>query len=341
MTMSLLDHQNNAEKWLSDNNSEFRLLPVEEKDGRLHFCIPNSTVSFIITCPTEKEPWGVCSEDERVLGQLQDVMEYLDSRDHLTIESVLKLISDKLKHLSAQTGSKKCGREKGASASGGSDDDGDDFEDAEENSEEDDTMDMGYYDDDPDLAEKEEPEPKEEEEAEPNFFAAQGNPSSVQRLTKDLKNLVREGSKYGFTAEPRNNNLFKWDVQLRDIPEDSKLGRDLKSYAAKCKKEPIIQMEMQFPGDYPFNPPFLRVVRPRFKFLTGHVTVGGSICMEMLTKSGWRPTNDIESILVQVRCEILSDPNASLDLSNPDRAYTEQEAREAFNRMVVRYGWQK
>ena len=26
----------------------------------------------------------------------------------------------------------------------------------------------------------------------------------------------------------------------------------------------------------------------------GHVTIGGSICMEMLTKSGWRPTNDIE-----------------------------------------------
>jgi hypothetical protein len=26
----------------------------------------------------------------------------------------------------------------------------------------------------------------------------------------------------------------------------------------------------------------------------GHVTIGGSICMEMLTKSGWRPTNDLE-----------------------------------------------
>lgn len=26
----------------------------------------------------------------------------------------------------------------------------------------------------------------------------------------------------------------------------------------------------------------------------GHITIGGSICMELLTKSGWRPTNDIE-----------------------------------------------
>ena len=31
-----------------------------------------------------------------------------------------------------------------------------------------------------------------------------------------------------------------------------------------------------------------------FVYLPGHVTIGGSICMEMLTKSGWRPTNDIE-----------------------------------------------
>ena len=29
-------------------------------------------------------------------------------------------------------------------------------------------------------------------------------------------------------------------------------------------------------------------------FFSGHVTIGGSICMEMLTKSGWRPCNDIE-----------------------------------------------
>ena len=35
----------------------------------------------------------------------------------------------------------------------------------------------------------------------------------------------------------------------------------------------------------------------KFVFLiifTGHVTIGGSICMEMLTRSGWTPTNDIE-----------------------------------------------
>ena len=41
-----------------------------------------------------------------------------------------------------------------------------------------------------------------------------------------------------------------------------------------------------------------------------------------------------------IRAEIISDPNTRLD-SNPDRAYGEEEARQAFERMVARYGWNK
>lgn len=33
--------------------------------------------------------------------------------------------------------------------------------------------------------------------------------------------------------------------------------------------QPVIEMEMKFPKDYPMNPPFVRIVRPRFRFLTG------------------------------------------------------------------------
>ena len=152
--------------------------------------------------------------------------------------------------------------------------------------------------------------------------------------------------------------------------------------------QPVVHMEMKFPKDYPMNPPFVRVIRPRFKFLTGHVTIGGSVCMQLLTRSGWRPTTDIEvctpgnwicpsvclsvclyvclcvhcfvhlvicasleivvyivpalsqSMLIQVRAEIMSDKRAQLD-TYPDREYNETEARQAFERMVRRYGWNK
>ena len=62
--------------------------------------------------------------------------------------------------------------------------------------------------------------------------------------------------------------------------------------------------------------------------------------MELLTRSGWLSTNDIESILVQARAEIMSDPRARLD-PNPDMEYTEAEAKIAFERMVSKYGWNR
>ena len=51
---------------------------------------------------------------------------------------------------------------------------------------------------------------------------------------------------------------------------------------------------------YPFEPPFVRVVRPRFKRQTGFV-MNGALCMELLTKDGWNPINDIESVIVSIR----------------------------------------
>src|SRR5690606_31809485 len=89
----------------------------------------------------------------------------------------------------------------------------------------------------------------------------------------------------------------------------------------------FVELEMIFQANYPFSPPFLRVVYPRylrlslnrapwfykklhvahrFQFRTGHVTIGGSICMELLTPSGWRPTNDIESVIIQIRSEMIA-----------------------------------
>ena len=47
-----------------------------------------------------------------------------------------------------------------------------------------------------------------------------------------------------------------------------------------------------------------------------------------------------QSILVQIRAEILSDPNACLEDKNPDREYDVAEARSAFKRMTQRYGWE-
>jgi len=110
------------------------------------------------------------------------------------------------------------------------------------------------------------------------------------------------------------------------------------TYQKKTGQEHIL-VELRFSKDYPFAPPFVRVVKPRFAFRTGHVTVGGSICMELLTNSGWNSTNDIESILIQIRAE-MTGGGARLDagMSNTYE-YTESEAWDAFNRAAATHGW--
>jgi hypothetical protein len=43
------------------------------------------------------------------------------------------------------------------------------------------------------------------------------------------------------------------------------------------------------------SPPFVRVLRPRFKFHTGHVTIGGSICSPILTQQ-WDPSISLDGL---------------------------------------------
>jgi len=171
-------------------------------------------------------------------------------------------------------------------------------------------------------------------------FLEIGSPAASLRLIKDLKNIKRMDPKvFGFSAEPRLEpgknveNLYHWIVKLKF---EGDLGTDLKESQKKFGID-YVELEMRFSEAYPFRPPFVRVVRPRFRFHTGHVTVGGSICMELLTNSGWRSTNDIESVLIQIRAE-MQGGNARLELGSSAQ-YSESEAWDAFFRAAKTHGW--
>ena len=100
-----------------------------------------------------------------------------------------------------------------------------------------------------------------------------------------------------------------------------------------------MEYEVIFPENYPLNPFFIRVVYPRFAFRTGHVTVGGSICMESLTPTGWVSTRSLESMLVEI-ISLLNAGNARLDLQHMV-PYSLNEAKDAFNRVARDHGWLK
>lgn len=118
-----------------------------------------------------------------------------------------------------------------------------------------------------------------------------------RRLAQDLYRIMNQDTEEaGFSLEPSSEDAMdKWTIKLFKFDEDSNLAKDMLVLGLDN-----IELEMSFPEQYPFEPPFVRVVRPRFRRQTGFV-MNGALCMELLTTDGWNPINDIESVIVSIR----------------------------------------
>lgn len=142
-----------------------------------------------------------------------------------------------------------------------------------------------------------------------------------RRLMADLyKAMTNDSTEAGYEVMQKDDSCMnKWTVKLFNFDPDSELHKDLLVLGLDH-----VELEMNFPDQvsgnalavlifllcnrfsifnyfqYPFEPPFVRVVRPRFKRQTGFV-MNGALCMELLTNEGWNPVNDIESVIVSIR----------------------------------------
>ena len=66
----------------------------------------------------------------------------------------------------------------------------------------------------------------------------------------------------------------------------------------KENKKASVKLSIHFDSQFPFTPPFIRVVSP--VITGGYVISGGAICMELLTKQGWSSAYSIESVIMQI-----------------------------------------
>jgi ubiquitin-conjugating enzyme E2 Q len=142
-------------------------------------------------------------------------------------------------------------------------------------------------------------------------------------------------------------NVYQWIVELHSFHTFSinnaplPLAQDMK--AAKATS---IVLETRFGPDFPFSPPYIRVISPRFLPFTqgggGHIVIGGAMCMELLTNSGWSSVMSMESVLMQVRMAIASEPFARLEGKGKHAAtgkYGAAEAAEGYIRACASHGW--
>ncbi|XP_044315475.1 ubiquitin-conjugating enzyme E2Q-like protein CG4502 [Drosophila rhopaloa] len=158
-----------------------------------------------------------------------------------------------------------------------------------------------------------------------------------RRLMKEYREMERLQSKHGavFTVELVNDSLFEWHVRLHVIDPDSPLAKDMVEMGV-----PAILLHLSFPDNFPFAPPFMRVVEPRIE--KGYVMEGGAICMELLTPRGWASAYTVEAVIMQFAASVVKGQGRITRKPKSTKEFTRRQAEESFRSLVKtheKYGW--
>jgi ubiquitin-protein ligase len=153
--------------------------------------------------------------------------------------------------------------------------------------------------------------------------------NKIKKMEQSLEDNDESSSKEFKLLESDNMNL--WNVKLLQIDNESNLYKDMQTLSIDH-----ILLEIEFTERYPIEPPMVRVLKPSFVPITGHVTDGGSICYELLTNQGWSPAISMESLLISLKA-IISDDGRLNGLENS--RYTKRNAISGYNRVLQAHGW--
>ncbi|KAF7262781.1 hypothetical protein GWI33_004132 [Rhynchophorus ferrugineus] len=179
----------------------------------------------------------------------------------------------------------------------------------------------------------------------PGFSAKNKKDESVpnktvraRRLMKEFRDLQRtQNSKQEpiFTVELVEDNLFEWYVKLYKVDGDSDLMQDMVELGIR-----YILLHLVFPENFPFAPPFMRLISPRIE--KGFVMEGGAICMELLTPRGWASAYTVEAVIMQFAASVVKGQGRIQRKSKGQKVFSRRTAEESFRSLVRthdKYGW--
>lgn len=159
-----------------------------------------------------------------------------------------------------------------------------------------------------------------------------------RRLMKEFKDLQRmQNAKTDpiFTVDLVDDNLYEWHVRLHKLDPESELGNDMSELAVS-----FILLHLVFPENFPFAPPFMRVITPRIE--KGFVMEGGAICMELLTPRGWASAYTVEAIIMQFAASVVKGQGRIQRKTKGQKVFSKRSAEESFRSLVKtheKYGW--
>ncbi|XP_048381609.1 ubiquitin-conjugating enzyme E2 Q1 isoform X2 [Stegostoma tigrinum] len=170
--------------------------------------------------------------------------------------------------------------------------------------------------------------------------AVSGSVQATDRLMKELRDIYRsESFKAGnYAVELVNDSLYDWNVKILKVDQDSALHNDLQILREKEGID-FILLNFSFKDNFPFDPPFVRVVSPVLS--GGYVLGGGAICMELLTKQGWSSAYSIESVIMQISATLVKG-KARIQFGANKSQYSLTRAQQSYKSLVQiheKNGW--
>ncbi|KAH9475092.1 Ubiquitin-conjugating enzyme E2Q-like protein 1 [Psilocybe cubensis] len=175
----------------------------------------------------------------------------------------------------------------------------------------------------------------------------ESSPSASMAIQRELKSMLKEQETapslkdLGWYMPPEliGDNLYQWIVEMHSLDPTLPIAKDMKQNNINS-----IIFEIRFPPTFPNSPPFFRIITPRFlPFIQGgggHVTGGGSICMDLLTSDGWLPSYSISAVLMQIRLALSNlEPRPARLASDWKRPYGIQESLVGYKRAAATHNW--
>lgn len=160
------------------------------------------------------------------------------------------------------------------------------------------------------------------------------NKKSIAKIIKEYQILSKvDPNKSNFRIDVNPDYPFQWKIFISKFDEKLPIAQDMKQFGIK-----EVELEIRFSDNYPFSPPEIRIVIPRFVQLTGHITLNGAVCHEALTEKGWSPITTVESLIVLVTSEMI-EGGARIDPHKYHIPYNYEESKADFIRVSRAHGW--
>ncbi|XP_051005337.1 ubiquitin-conjugating enzyme E2 Q1-like [Acomys russatus] len=122
------------------------------------------------------------------------------------------------------------------------------------------------------------------------------------------------------------------------VQVEAKDNNDLQILKEKERAD-FILLNFSFKDNFPFDPPFIRVVSPVLS--GGYVLGGGAICMELFTKQGWSSAYSIESVIMQISATLVKG-KARVQFGANKSQYSLTRAQQSYKSLVQiheKNGW--